>query len=287
MAWPAGGQVGVNGSSFPAGQAILLKIAWTDTTSGAVTKSEVKWGPSPSPGVPPAQPADVMIDRTSSPATFTATGLTASTEYAFLVRDFDADCVATGWSVPAVPPPPGPQPWDGIWTFLQTQSTDQVDLVLSYQATDLGTTTLQPDGTFAAQVTVPGSVPPGTYMVTALLAGQAMAQAPITVLAQGQAPPPVLQVIDPNSSLPFQGTATVVGGVPVNLRGQNFTPGTVNLWVDAIGGVSLGTATAGQTGSFTAAPDWPSQAALGAHQILAEEGAQQATAPVWAEGQIQ
>jgi hypothetical protein len=134
---------------------------------------------------------------------------------------------------------------------------------------------------------VPASVPSGSYTVTAMLAGQPMAQAPITVLAQGQAPPPVLQVIDPNSNLPFQGTATVVGGVPVDLHGQNFSPGTVNLRVDAIGGTSLGTATADQTGSFTAAPSWPSQATLGAHQILAEAGAQQATAPVWAEGAIQ
>lgn len=77
------------------------------------------------------------------------------------------------------------------------------------------------------------------------------------------------------------------GGVPVNLHGQNFSPGTVNLWVDAIGGTSLGTATADQTGSFTAASSWPGQATLGAHQILAEAGAQQATAPIWAEGAIQ
>jgi hypothetical protein len=288
---PAGGQVGVNGTSFPPGQASLLKITWTDTTSGTVTKSEVRWGPTPSPGVPPAQPADVMIDRTSpggSPdPSFTATGLIPGTEYAFLVRDFDADCVATGWSVPASPQPPDPQPWDGIWTFLQTQSNDQVDLVLSYQSTDLGTATLQPDGTFAVQVTVPASVPAGTYTVTAMLAGQPMAEALIIVLALGAAPPPALQVIDPTYGLPVQGTATVVGNVPVNLRGQHFTPGTVNLWVDAAGGISLGTATADQAGTFTAAPDWPTQAALGADQILAVAGSQQATAPVWAEGAIQ
>jgi hypothetical protein len=229
----------------------------------------------------------VIIDRTSSDNTFTATGLVAGTEYAFSVRDFDGDgFIATGWSVPAAPTPPDPQPWDGIWTFLQTQSTDQVDLVLSYQNTDLGTAALQTDGTFATLVDVPGNVPAGTYMVTAMLAGQPMAQALITVLAVGQTPPPVLQTIDPYSGLPFQGTATVVGGVPVNLRGQNFTAGTVNLWVDAIGGVSLGTATADQTGSFAVAPDWPS-GVIGAHQILAEEGSAQATSPVWAEGPIQ
>ncbi|HEX9032500.1 MAG TPA: fibronectin type III domain-containing protein, partial [Streptosporangiaceae bacterium] len=242
---PAGSQVGVNGSSFAPGQASVLMITWTDTTSGTVAKSEVRWGPTPSPGMPPAQPAEVTIDRASHDNTFTATGLDPGTEYAFLVRDFDADgCVATGWSVPASLTPAEPQPWDGTWTFLRTQATDQVDLVLSYQATDLGTATLQTDGTFAVQVTVPASVPPGTYLVSAMLAGQPMAQAPITVLAPGEAPPPVLQVIDSYSNLPFQGTATVVGGVPVDLRGQNFTPGTVHLWVDAVGGTSMGTATA-------------------------------------------
>ncbi|HEX9030709.1 MAG TPA: hypothetical protein VF834_02610, partial [Streptosporangiaceae bacterium] len=81
-------------------------------------------------------------------------------------------------------------------------------------------------------------------------------------------------------------TATVVGGVPVDLRGQNFTPGTVHLWVDAVGGTSMGTATADQTGTFSASPGWPI-GVIGAHQILAEESVQQATAPVWAEGQIQ
>jgi hypothetical protein len=284
---PAGGQVDVNGSSFPAGQATELVITWNDTTSGTVTSSEVRWGPTPSPGVPPAQPTDVKIDRTTHDNTFTATGLVPGTEYAFLVRDFDVDgFISTGWSVPASPQPPTPQPWDGIWTFLQTQSTDQVDLVLSYQNTDLGTATLQTDGTFGVQVTVPGSVPAGTYTVTAMLAGQAMAQAPITVLSPGAAVPAALQVIDPNSSLPFQGTATVVGGVPVNLRGLNFTPGPVNLWVDAVGGTSLGTATAFPTGIFTTAPDWPS-GVIGAHEILAAAGSQQATTPVWAEGAIQ
>jgi len=281
---PAGSQVGVNGSEFPAAQATQLKISWIDTTSGAVFLSDVLWGPSPSPGVPPQQPTSVVIDRTIHDSTFTATGLTPGTEYGFLVRDFDAEgLVATGWSVPATPQPPDPQPWGGIWTFLTTQATEQVDLVLSYQNTDLGTATLQTDGTFATTVTVPASVPAGTYLVTAMLAGQPMAQAPITVLPQGQVPPAVLQVIDPISDLPVQGTATVVGGVPVNLRGQGFTPGTVNLWVDSIGGTSLGSATADQAGSFTAASDWPSTV-IGAHQILAEEGPEQATAGVWAEG---
>jgi len=271
----------VTGTSFPAAQSSQLKITWTDTASGVVTKSEVLWGAAPGQDVPPPQRSSVTIDRPAGNNTFTTpTGLTPGAWYGFKVRDFDVEgFAATGWSVPAVPPPPDPQPSDGVWTFMQTQATDQVELILS---SIIGTATLHTDGTFSAPVTIPATVLPGTYELSASLSGQVMAQTPITIIGKGQAPPPVLQVYDPSTGIAYQTAAIVAGGRPVNLRGQNFTPGTVKLWVDSTGGATLGTVTADQNGSFTTQPWWPWNI-TGAHNVLAEEGSEQATAPVYAE----
>ena len=277
---PAGGQDQVTGAYFPAAQSNRLAINWTNTTSGRLDHSEVQWGATSAHGVPP--PAAQIHDETTQVHTFTATGpdVMPGTWYAFRVREFDAEGqAATGWSVPAVPPPPDPQPWDGIWTFLQTQATDQVELVLSDV---IGTATLQNDGTFVASVIIPATVPPGTYELSAILSGQVMAQTPITIIAKDQIPPPLLQVFDPRTGITYQNAAIVSGGNAVYLRGQGFTPGIVHLWVDRSGGTSLGTATAGQNGAFTTQPLWP-WSVTGAHNILAEDGSQQATAPVYAQ----
>jgi hypothetical protein len=283
---PAGGTDLVTGTYFPAAQSSRLQIKWTRTISGLLDHSEVRWGATTARGVPPSQ----ITDWTGQGNTFTATGLTPGTWYGFLVREFGpTGLITTGWSVPAVPPPPDPQPWDGIWTYLQTQATDQVELVLSYNnGTVVGYATLLTDGTFSATVTIPVAVPPGTYDLSAILSGQQMAPpVPITIITRGQTPPPILQILNPNTHQAAQGTAIVVGGSPVHLRGENFAPGVVELWVDASGGTSLGTVAADQNGSFTTQPSWPLDV-IGPHNVLAVQGTQQAPpAPVHAESPAQ
>jgi hypothetical protein len=283
----------VYANSFPPAQASQLQIKWTNTTSGLLDHSEVKYGPTTAPGIPPTE----ITDSTTPGNTFTATPLTPGTWYGFLAREFDAQgFISTGWSVPAVPSPPEPQPWDGIWTYLQTQATNQVNLVLydvnGTLVAPVGTANLQPDGTFSepSYITVPEPptvTPSTTYDLVAILAGQKMASCSITILSQGQTLPPLLEVINPNNgNMPYPGPAVVVVGSPVYLTGKNFpNGGTVSLWVDAIGGTSLGTATAQANGIFTASPLWPA-GVIGAHDVLAEASTP-ATAPVYAESPAQ
>ncbi|HEY5242919.1 MAG TPA: hypothetical protein VIJ22_15675, partial [Polyangiaceae bacterium] len=123
-------------------------------------------------------------------------------------------------------------------------ATDQIELVLDYQNTVVGFATLQTDGTFSTTVVVPGSVPPGTYVMWAVLGGQQMAQAALTVVAANAALQPTLQVVDPDTGIPFTGAAIAIDTEDLPLLGTNYNPGPVNLFVDSPAGTSLGTATA-------------------------------------------
>jgi hypothetical protein len=266
----AGGALGITGTNFPAAQATQLTITWNDTTSGSVVESEVQWGLA-SNGQPPAQPVDVKIARqgpNDNKNNFQVTGLSPNTSYAFQVRDFDVkDLIASMWS---------------NWAVFTTAASDQVQLVLSYQTTFLGIATLQSDGTFSTTVTIPNSVPPGTYQISAVLGGQTVAQTAVTVVAQGQQLSALLQSINPITGIAFTGTLIVLGGSPEAVRGENFNSGTVNLYIDSTGGTSLGSGTADATGTFKANFFWPI-GVLGPHNILAQQGALQATVAVYAD----
>jgi hypothetical protein len=163
-----------------------------------------------------------------------------------------------------------------------TQATDQVELVLNFNNTGIGFATLQADGTFSTTVTMPANAPPGTYMLSAILSGQQMAQTPITVVAANQSLPAVLQIINPNTGIAYTGTSRVVGTLPVTTRGSGFSPDAVNLFVDSTGGKNLGATMADQNGLFTVTFTWP-LGVTGPHNILAQQNATQATAPVYAE----
>jgi hypothetical protein len=269
----AGGQLGVMGSSFPPAQATQLKITWTDTTSGNVVQSEIDWGILPGgQQQPPVLSPAVLIPRNGSydnANNYTFKPLLPNTTYAFRVRDYDLfKLAATDWSK---------------WLPLTTQATDQVEIVLSYQNTTIGFGQVQSDGSFSTTVIVPAGVPPGTYTLTAVMAGVPMAETQITVVAQGQALTPLLQVVDPNTLIAYSSPAGVVGGVSVTVQGQNYTPGAVDLFLDTAGGVSLGVAhVAANKTEFTFSFQWP-EAVAGLHKILAQQGALQAFAAVFAQ----
>jgi hypothetical protein len=266
----AGDPIGVTGTFFPPAQASQLTITWTDTTSGTVAQSEIQWGIAPNGQVPPPQPADVKIVRHGpfdNANVFTAKGLLPNTPYAFRVRDFDvADFIATDWSA---------------WAVFVTTASDQVQLLLNdANNTLLGNATVQGDGAFSTTVSIPANVAPGTYLLTALMSGQQMAQTIITVVAGGQALPPTLQVIDPITGIPFQAGIVVIGQFTV--RGANFNPGTVNFFIDTAGGTSLGVTLADANGGFTTNLIWPVGQA-GPHKVVAQQGALEATFAVFAE----
>jgi hypothetical protein len=267
----AGAQLGVTGDSFPAAQSSELAIKWIDTTSGSVTQSEVQWGIAPNGQAPPPAFSDVKLDRhgaSDNANGFTVKNLTPSTSYAFHVRDYDADnLIATDW---------------GPWKVLETQATNQLELVLNFNNTVIGFGTLQTDGTFSTTVIVPANVPPGNYLISAVLSGQQMAQTPITVIGANQALTPVLQTVDPTTGNAFLSGSVVVGSLPVTVRGLNFQPGNVDLFVDTTSGTSLSSATANGGGTFTKTFPWPF-GVTGTHNILAQQNALQATAPVFGE----
>jgi hypothetical protein len=276
---PASSQFGVTGVNFPA-QTTQLTIGWIDTTSGPVTQSEVQWGT-----VIPTilgQPLDVQVigDQLvarSGPGdgrnTFTATNLSPGTRYAFRIRDYDvSNQAATGW---------------GNWLVLTTTATAQVQLVLSDAAgTLLGATQVQPDGSVSATITMPAGETPGSYTLWATMDGQHVASTTITVLAEGSHAPAQIEVYNPDTGLTVPAPAGVTGEYQVDLRGYNFEPGPVHLFVDSVAGLSLGSpqvASAAQDpgGQFTAAPTWPN-GADGPHNIVAEQaGSVVASIPVY------
>jgi hypothetical protein len=280
----AGGDVAVTGTGFPPGEATELEITWTDTTSGTVERSEVQYGavlpppPPPPPLMTVANAQDWTVQRPNpaEPGLFVtpAPALTPGSFYAFRVRDFDAfGLIATAWS---------------DWKVIQTQPTQEVQLVLSYADTVVGTVQLALSGGFSTSVTIPADVPPGSYAVQAEMAGSQLAQAPLTVVAAGEQLPPTIAIYNPATGGAETGMVTIFGDPVLNLRGSGFNPGVVQLWIDSVGDTSLGSALvpAGPGGSFETSVPWP-VIPLGPHQILGVQGPLSASASVWVGGQVQ
>ena len=276
---PAGSNFNVTGVNLPA-QSTELTVGWTDTTSGPVAQSEVQWGKVLLTLI--GQPLDVqllgdqLIARSGPDDgrnTFTATGLAPGTRYAFRIRDYDVfKEVATAW---------------GDWLVLTTSSTAQVQLVLSDVAeTVLTTTTVQSGGSISAAATMPPGEPPGTYTLWAIMDSQKVAATIITVLAKGAQAPAQIEVFNPDTGITVAPPAGVVGEYVVSLRGYNFEPGIVDLYIDSLSGLSLGTAVVGSaaqdpTGYFAAWPTWPN-GADGPHSVVAvQSGNLAASVPVY------
>lgn len=279
----AGGSVGVRGNAFPTAQANQLVVSWQDTrlvnTSpsplplpGTVVQSELHWGSTTGAGVPPSAAAtnDVKITRSGSlDSTFTATGLAPSTTYAFQVRDFFIqNFLSTDWSA---------------WSYFQTSETDEVQLVLDDGAnTVVGTTSLQTDGSLSATITVPTAETPGTYDLWAVLGGEKMAKATLTVVAPSQGLAPWVQFIDENTGDPLFGSVLLTCGQQTAVRGANFVPGKVDVFIDSASGTSLGQASVAFDGSFTVSFTWP-YFVVGMHNVHAQQPTVQADAPLYAE----
>jgi len=272
----AGGTLMVTGNYFPAAQASQLTISWGDVTMGGVSQSEVQWGitsTSSNQASPPV--TDVKIARTSPSdglnvytAGTASAPLTPSTSYSFRVRDYDVEnLVATDW---------------GTWLPIMTTPTNEVDLVLSYGETTVGSVILKSAGSFSTTITIPAAVPPGTYTLSAVMSGQPMAQATLTVVAAGTELPAVLQFVNAATGVPLVGTMLLIGGSEATVAGSSFVPGNVNIFIDSPSGTQLGTANVGFGGTFTFTLTWP-QFVLGAHTVHAQQATDSADAPLYAE----
>ncbi len=268
----AGGTLSVTGTNFPTDTATQLQITWSDTVSGIVTQSEVSWGVNLNGEA--ASPTDVLIDRSAPNSNFYTAGtagnpLMPDTSYAFIVRDYDVfDLVATDW---------------GPWAYITTTSTNQVDLVLSYDNSTVGTANLDINGNFSGTVNIPATTPPGTYTLWAMLSGQQMAQATITIIGENDQPNPVLQFVDPATGIPYGGTVLFTVPTEATVAGTYFGPGPVSLFIDSPSGTSLGTADAGNPGTFTYTLNLP-LSAVSAHAVYAQQsGLPPATAPFYAQ----
>jgi hypothetical protein len=227
-----------------------LRINWNDTSSGTLAESDVEWGVAGGATSPVTQPRQVGDNNN----TYLATGLKPSTSYNFRVRDCD-QLTCTDWS---------------NWLPITTQATNQVNLLLSFggKTETIGTTTPTSSGGFSpVTVTIPANAALGANQLSAQLGGSELASLTITAVGPSQAATPILAVIDPNTNAVLQ-TPRVESTGNVSVRGQNFAPGSVPLYVDSKSGPQLGTTTAAANGTFTAKFLWPSIQA-GQHTIAA------------------
>jgi len=234
-----GGSLTVTGTNFPIAQANALYIGWNDTTSGTVIESDIMWGPAG------ASMQTVTKTRNGNDGgnTFVATNLISNTTYVFAVRDQD-QLTETPFTQPPL--------------SVTTQATDLLDLLLEYGGTQwvVGTATLTASGSFSATIFIPPGVAPGNYTLAAVLMGNELASTPIEVVS----------VLQPGIE--------VFGGVeetyPFTLSGAGFQSGTVTIFIDTVGGATLGTVPCSNTGAFEAHFVWP-RGVTGMHSIVAQE----------------
>jgi len=231
----AGGKLTVTGSYFDAPESQQIQISWDDTIGASVTDSDIKWGPK---GGQVQRLPTVSKPRTSSDDNgnnFTATGLALNTTYQFQVRD----CNALTCS-----------PWSAVKEI--TTMTGRADQVTVYvdgvaAANQIGTGTLQGDGTFSLGVTFPSGTLPGQRTLIAVTGAGQQASTVVTVIGSGQGVKPVIQIVDPQTNQAITG---LMEGTLFTLRGQGFSAGQVNITLDTASGQALGFASAAADGTF-------------------------------------
>ncbi|MBE3011842.1 hypothetical protein IL992_21950 [Microbispora sp. NEAU-D428] len=159
----------------------------------------------------------------------------------------------------------------GPWLTLSTGPMGIVDIVLD-DGTVLARVTTARNGTIGGYLTIPTGQRPGEYMVQAVLRGQVVASAafPLTVLGEGFVPPPEV-FITTEDGIPLNDGARITAHHRFHVRGFRFRPGSVDLFVDEPGGISLGTATQEPYRDvWEATPLWPGT--TGRHRVVAVQG---------------
>lgn len=246
------GTLTVTGSNFPPGQASSVYITWSDTTSGAVTESDIMWGEAGGQSQTINKPRSGFHDFGN---VYAFSMLQPSTSYVFAVRDQD-QLTQTPFTQPPL--------------TITTESSDNLDLVLFNASQQLvatvGHATLDSSGGFTAPLDFTG-VAAGTYTLYAVHSSTKLASTQIEVVT--------------HLAAGLQPESRIIEGFPFQLSGSGFLAGgTVNLFIDTVGGQTLGSTPADSGGNFVNVTfTWPPSVA-GAHTIWAEEsvGGQTVTA---------
>src|SRR5579871_4505116 len=253
----AGGQLTLIGGSFTSPQPTTIQVGWDDTLAGTVTESDLEWGPK---GGPP-QPVTIPRAPYDHANSWSATGLDASTMYAFRVRDCELVesllRICTPYSAP-------------LDVKTAAAGSNAVDFYLdgTAAANRIAGSTVQPDGTFATPVTIAAATPAGAHTLYAQVPGSGeQASVGITVVGATASLAPSIEVVDPTTDT----VETVVGqGNSFTVLGAGFTPGTVTLTLGTATGQVLGTAKAGSDGTFKRSFKLP-QTVTGTPTIVASE----------------
>lgn len=229
-----------------------LFVGWNDTTSGTPIASTVIHGPATGTQTP------INITRSfPGPDTrnfFIADSLSPNTDYTFSVRDEDW-FAETPFSAPV---------------HIRTTATDEVDFSLSLgtQTWDVGSGTLTAVGTFNAFVTVPASLRPGIYTLSAKIAGADIADTTIQIVWKDQQEVPLLWPLNHDNRI----TVQELQGAPLTLELLGFQAGDVGLWVDSPAGRHLVTVNSTGPEQFQVVVEWPSyQDAPGFHNVFAQD----------------
>jgi hypothetical protein len=206
----AGDSFTLSGSNFRVPQGTQIQLVW-DGAAHPVGWSEVRWGPKGGPLT--TMTVDATRQYVTGPSSYQVSRLTPGATYQFQVRDCDV-LTCTPWSAEA-----------DVATAGSGAGQVAVCLDSVAPANQIGTGTLQADGTFSMTATIPGSAAPGQHTLIAVSGGpQGSANLPLPLRlgsgSQGASTPPLggSIAVDPN----LLGNPGGAGGSPAG-AGQQAT----------------------------------------------------------------
>lgn len=264
----AGNAVQVTGQYFPPNtnpNALLVPVQHggygknSDILGGIcfAGATELQWGPVDGPLHLQRLQGDA---QGKCAASYEAINLTPNTRYQFRARDCDP-ITCSPWSVMLI-----------LTTGKTEANVDKVLLTLD-GGTPLGTVTVNAQGTFTASITIPAMTSAGAHTIHAI-DSNAKADAAFQVRAPSavggsKASIMMVGVLHGEAGCPNHPISSVVTDDTVMLFGSGFAAGTVTIHLDALTGVTLGTATARADGSICQKIQTAPGNKAGAHTLVA------------------
>jgi hypothetical protein len=264
----AGESIYVLGINFPLNTSANIYVGWTDTVSGNVTASLIRWGPVGGTQAIKTIPRTGAYDNKNM---FNAQNLTPGAQYDFAIQDQDA-LTETPFTTPPVP--------------FSTTATGEVQFVLNLGslAWVVASTNLTNNASFNIPILLPSTLSSGLYTLTAKLSGISQASTQLQIVAAGQALTPALQVqgtpIDPVTG---QSEVTNVSqGSQLTLVLIGFLAGPVSIYIGGTTGTLLTTTTSTGPSPFTTQVLWPGGVSSSTVEYIVAQGSsgQTAQAPV-------
>jgi len=243
----------VNGNNFMESDTNTVSIGWNHTVAG-IGKVTMRWGPK----------GGTMQDTPVAFGSYTPEGLKAGTNYEFRLHECDGLTCA---------------PWsDALEVKTGGSGSNKLTLWLDGDSGHpIATNTIQPNGSFALQVSVPAGTSSGAHTLNAAMgatttkAEGAYASTPITVCAAQGCGPSLAVMNTPLTAL--KPPITLLYPSTQTLRGDNFAPGVaVTVHLDSGTGPKLGSATPNKLGIFEGKFEIP-MAQSGNHKLVAIQAA--------------